>query len=250
LAANYVESPIKVQGVSLHSAIPNPAREIVFAGDNVRLAGQMDYPTTPMPLNGYPVMVILHHAGGNTRSDYAHYTATALESGYAVFRWDKRGTGRSGASGLGSSAMDAVKAYGIALKQPAIDPTQAVILAQGEGTLLLSETFEAFVAISQPFGVLLIGSLLDQKQILSIKARIQVIIGANDWISWQAYGKAPCDAHNAAYKYGARFSVAHHANRLLIDTRKPHEQRFHIGAKQIIKEWLAILDSSSTSRQS
>lgn len=234
MAANYVESFNKVPFPSLSP------REVVFAGDNVRLAGQMDYPKSLMPQAGYPVVVILHHAGGNTRSDYAHYAAIAQDCGYAVFRWDKRGTGRSGASGLGSSMQDAINAYATALKQPFIDECKVIILAQGEGTLLLSEAFAAFERIQHPFGALLIGSLLDQKQILAVQTRIQVIIGANDWISWQTYGKAPCDAHNAIYKYGARFSVAHHADRLLIDTRKPG-QRVHIGAKHIIKEWLQTL---------
>ena len=40
-----------------------------------------------------------------------HYADVALEAGYAVFRWDKRGTGRSGSGGLGSPIEDAVKAY-------------------------------------------------------------------------------------------------------------------------------------------
>jgi uncharacterized protein len=228
LAANYVES--------LNRVLP-ASHEVVFAGDHVRLAGQIDYPTASMPQAGYPLIVILHHAGGNTRNDFAHYASIALESGYVVFRWDKRGTGKSGASGRGSSMQDAVLAYATALKQPCIDSQKVVILAQGEGTLLLSEAFEAFENVQHPAGALLIGSLLDQKQILAIKTRVQVIIGAKDWISWQSYGKAPCDAHNAMYKFGARFSVAHHADRLLIDTRKPGK-RVHIGAKQIIKDWL------------
>lgn len=231
LAANYIESLNKVVTPAV------PSREVVFAGDNVRLAGQMDYPATPMPLNGYPLVVVLPHAGGNTRTDFAHYAGIVKEAGYAVFRWDKRGTGRSGGGGMGTILHDALNAYTTALKQPFINPERAIILAQNDATLLLSESFEQFAAARQPLGTLLIGSLLDAQAILAIKTRIQVIIGENDWISWQAYGKTACDAHNAAYNYGARFCVAHHADRLLIDTRQPG-QRVHIGAKHIIKDWL------------
>jgi uncharacterized protein len=185
--------------------------------------------------------MVVPHSGCNTRNDYAHYASVALQSGYAVFRYDKRGTGRSGAGGLGSTIQDAINAYATAVKQDCLDTAKVIILAQGEGTLLLSEAFEAFEDVQPPFGALLIGNMLDQKQILSIKTRIQVIIGSQDWISWQNYGKAPCDAHNAFYKYGARFSVAHHADRLLLDTRAGGQGRIHIGAKQIIKEWLQTL---------
>lgn len=235
MAANYAESFNRVSFTS------RPSREVIFAGDNVRLAGQIDYPTTPMPDTGYPLVVVIPHSGCNTRNDYTHYASVALQSGYAVFRWDKRGTGRSGASGLGSTIQDAINAYATGVKQECVDTQKVIILAQGEGTLLLSEAFEAFADVQPPFGALLIGNMLDQKQILSIRTRVQVIIGSQDWINWQTYGKAPCDAHNAFYKYGARFAVAHHADRLLMDTRKTGQPRIHIGAKQIIKEWLQTL---------
>jgi alpha-beta hydrolase superfamily lysophospholipase len=232
VAATQAETLNKFASLAVHP------REIIFAGDNVRLAGQIDYPRTP-PVNGtsYPLMVVLHHAGGNTRVDYHHYAQVALECGYAVFRWDKRGTGSSGASGLGSALKDAVAAYAIALKQPNIDQTHTVILAQGEGTLLFSEGFAEFEAVQPVFGALLIGNMLDAREILNIKTRIQIMHGAKDWLNWEVYGKTACNSHRRAYTYGAQFTVAHHADRMLFDIRKPG-MRFHIGAKQIIKDWL------------
>jgi len=95
--------------------------ELTFAGDNVRLAGQLDYPDRPKPEQGYPLLFVLHHAGCNARADYGHYARMGLMKGYAVFRWDKRGMGRSGASGRGSTTQDAVNAYEIALSQPGIN---------------------------------------------------------------------------------------------------------------------------------
>lgn len=220
------------------SQVAGQSREVIFAGDSVRLAGQIDYPRThPLNATQYPVLVVLQHAGGNTRADYRHYAQIALECGYAVFRWDKRGTGSSGSSGVGSALNDAVAAYSTALKQPFIDPKRAIILAQGEGTVLLSEGYDQFEAEQPLFGALLIGNMLDEREILSIKTRIQILLGAKDWLNWQVYGKAACDSHRRTYPHGAQFTVAHHADRLLLDTRKPG-MRFHIGAKQIIKDWL------------
>lgn len=235
----FVESVSKVKSTSF--PLMPISQEIVFAGDHVCLAGQIDYPSTPPPLEGYPIMVILHHAGGNMRQEYAHYTQVALESGVAVFRWDKRGTGNSGAGGIGSSQHDAVKAYKTALHQPRINPKRALVLAQSEGSRLLGATFADFAAVQAPIGALLIGNLLDVQQVLAIQTRIQILIGAEDWVSWREYGKAVSDAHQQAYpSLGAAFSVAHHADRLLIDTRKKG-RHFHLGAKQVIKDWLKSL---------
>ncbi|MCU0499828.1 MAG: hypothetical protein MUF87_20960 [Anaerolineae bacterium] len=235
----FVESVSKVKSSSF--PLTPISQEIVFAGDHVCLAGQIDYPTSPPPTDGYAIMVILHHAGGNTRQDYAHYAQVALESGVAVFRWDKRGTGNSGAGGIGSSQHDAVKAYRTALHQPRINPKRAILLAQSEGSRLLGSTFAEFAAVQPPLGALLIGNLLNADQILAIQTRIQVLIGAEDWVSWREYGKDACNAHQRAYPgLGAAFSVAHHADRLLIDTRKKG-RNFHLGAKQVIKDWLKTL---------
>lgn len=226
---------------ALESTEVTQSREVVFAGDGVRLAGQIDYPGTQNPPAGYPIIFILHHAGGNTRDDYRHYAEIGLEMGCAVFRWDKRGTGRSGGGGRGSTLQDAINAYRIAISQPGIDRKKIIILAQSEGTLMLSDIFNALAEIQNPYGALLVGNLLDKQDILAIKTQVQVIIGENDWISWRLYGKEACDAHVETYSYGARFSVAHHADRLLIDTRYPGKNKFHIGAKQIIRDWLATL---------
>jgi uncharacterized protein len=229
MAANYyLESTTKT----------NQVREIIFAGDGVRLAGQVDYPATPPLADGFPLIFVLHHAGGNTRADYEHYACIGLECGYAIFRWDKRGTGRSGAGGRGSTLQDAIKAYEVALQQPHVNPNRVIILAQGEGTLMLSDLFGSLHKLQQPYASLLVGNLLDQRDILALDTRVKIIIGESDWISWQEYGKKACDAHNACYHYNSSFSVAHHADRMLIDTRN---RSIHIGAKHIIKDWLTSL---------
>src|ERR1043165_7949893 len=90
------------------------SRELTFAGDNVCLSGQIDYPPSASPHDGFPLVFVLHHAGSEDREWYAPFAQLALQSGYAVFRWDKRGTGHSGAGGRGSTTQDAVNAYEIA----------------------------------------------------------------------------------------------------------------------------------------
>ena len=220
--------------------------EVVFAGDSVRLAGQIDYPHAPCPSDGYPLLFIIHHAGGNTRDIYAHYTRAALDVGYAVFRWDKRGTGRSGASARGSVTQDAVNAYEIALEQPNINRHQAVILAQCSGTVLFGSSYGLFARVEKPVGTLLIGNKLDEEAILAIDTRVQIVMGSNDWVPANQFAKAAAQAHNAAYKHGAYYYIASHADRLLMDTHQD-PPTFHREAKESIQNWLFNLCPATAS---
>ncbi len=216
------------------------ARDVPFAGDSVFLAGQIDYPDSPAPIDGYPLLVILHHAGGRTRDDYASYAHTALEMGFAVFRWDKRGAGRSGGSGRGSTHNDTLNAYKVALHQPAINRARVVILALSDGTLMLRDIFDALAQVQQPYAALLVGNQLDETQILTIKTRIYILMGDNDWISWHSYGQVASSAHATAYPYGAQFNVVHFADRLLLDSRTG-ARALHLSAKQLMKDWLRTI---------
>lgn len=217
------------------------SREVRFAGDYVSLVGQIDYPANPAPAEGYPLLLVLHHAGGNVRADYQAYAEIALDAGYAVFRWDKRGAGKSGAGGRGSTLNDTLNAYKVALAQPGVNRHRVILLAQGDGTRLLHEAYEAISAVQPPHAALLIANLLDSRTIVDIRARVRILIGEKDWISTQIYGAEAASAHNVAHGLGAQFQVAHNADRLLNDTRYP-EARLHIGAKQTLKDWLKTLD--------
>ncbi len=208
---------------------------LVFAGDGVRLAGQIDYPT-PLPhTHAFPLIFILHHAGCDDRKGYRHFAEAGLAAGYAVFRWDKRGTGHSGAGGRGSTTQDAVNAYEIALEQPHVDRKHVVILAQDAGTGLLGSSFGLFARIQMPYGVILATNRLDEKAVQAIESQLLIVVGQEDWNPWQKFGKLACDAHNDAYKHGASYYVAPHADRMLTD---PRTDRFHYGADSAIQDWL------------
>jgi uncharacterized protein len=198
--------------------------EVKFAGDGVVLAGQIDYPNIPCPSEGYPLIFVLHHAGYNTREAYSHYSEIGRSRGFAVFTWDKRGTGRSGASGKGSTTRDALHAYEAALSQQAINQQHAIIVAVGAGTTLLGAAFDDFAQRQQPAGVVLAGNMLDPQAVLAIDAPVQIIVGENDWTPWKLFGKAAAKAHNTQYKHGAAFYLAEYTDRAMMDVRANNTQ--------------------------
>jgi hypothetical protein len=220
----------------MESAVAQRTHELAFAGDGVRLAGQIDYPT--LTSNLYPLVFVLPHAGCNTRKGYTHYAEMALSCGFAVFRWDKRGTGRSGAGGRGSTTQDAVNAYEVALSQARIDNSRIVILAQGEGTLMLGSSYGLFARHQALHGVILADNMLDASSITAIDTRIQIMQGDNDWRSdWEKLGRDAAYAHRAAYRHGASHFLARGAGRMLLD----EGGNFNEAAQRVLKDWLLSL---------
>jgi len=234
MASNYV---VERNRQSLHT------HAITFAGDGVRLSGQIDYPRASNNTNSkgnVPLVFVLPHAGCNTRDTFTHYARTALSNGYAVFRWDKRGTGRSGAGGRGSAMQDAVLAYETALDQPRVDTNKVVILAQSDATTMLGKSFGLYARLAHPAGVILAGNMLDDKEVLAIQAPTLIISGENDWTDWHMYVKAAVAAHNAAYDHGASGFVADGADRTLMTEDGGHRS-IHFAAQRVMGDWLATL---------
>jgi hypothetical protein len=222
----------------MHTALENVhIEEVTFAGDGVKLAGQIDYPNVRCPSEGYPLLFILHHAGYDTRDAYRHYVRLGNTQGFAVFSWDKRGTGRSGACGKGSTTRDALHAYRAALSQPFVNPERVVIIAVGAGTTMLGASFAQFARLQRPCGVVLAGNMLDPQAIKAIDSQVQIIIGENDWTPWQVFGKGVADAHNSAHPHGASYYVAECCDRALMDTRQK-TPTFNENAGELIGNWL------------
>jgi hypothetical protein len=232
------------QSVTTSQPLAFTTVDITFAGDHVMLSGQMDYPAAPPPQDGYPLVFILHHAGPEGLEHYWHYARLALTSGCAVFRWDKRGTGHSGAGGRGSTTQDAVNAYEIALEQPRINRRSAVILAQDAGTGLLGDSYGLFARVQRPFGVALVSNMLDEKAVLALEAPVCIVMAEHDWNPWETFGRAACDAHSRAYRHGAQYHVVPGADRRLL-LGKGDLQTFHPLAEQTLQNWLRQLCQSS-----
>lgn len=209
-----------------------------FAGDHVQLAGQIDYPITPMPEQGYPLIFVIQHATCNTRNGYAHIARLGVEMGMAVFRWDKRGTGNSG-SGSGVGTLDPINAYQTALKQPGINPQAVFILAQNEGSLLLHDTWNQFRQVALPAGVVLAGNMLDQKAITALNVPVTTINSKNDWHAWQIYSRDATAAHHTRYpQWPQSYFVATNSNQRLM---YENGGTFNRGVAQHIRDWLMVL---------
>ncbi len=217
------------------------SRQVVFAAqDGTPLAGQLDLPDAAPP---HPTVVVLHHSGPVDRCAYDYMAQLLVENGFAVFRFDKRGTGRSGGVYGCCEADDAVAAWRAAA-QPGVDTERLYLMAQSLGTRIAADRFAEIAAIQPPRGLLLLSSLLDGGDLERLSGPILLVLSASE-------PNLAANGEEAAERYrrsgGAiRLYVAEGTEHTLFDTTEgplnwddpAWRSRFHTGAAGAIVGWL------------
>ena len=197
---------------------PSPAeflaQEVLFRSpDGTPLVGQIDWPPDqPNP----PLIFLIHHAGPVDRTAYQYLTDRLVPAGWAVFRFDKRGTGGSeGVYGC-CEAEDALAAFTAAVAGQHHDPDRVYIVAQSVGSQILATHYQDFAQIRAPAGVLLLSNLLEGEAVLSIRAPLHIVVSDSEE-HLPARSRQAAHLHQAAYDYGASFFIAPHTEHTLFD---------------------------------
>ncbi len=234
----------------LTDALPTPRldgiaaerREVRFSSDDTVLAGELDLPPGAGP---HPLVFIIHHSGPASRDSYGYLAEILLRAGYAVFRFDKRGTGASGGVYGCCESDDALAAYRAAVAQPDIDRCRVFIVAQSIGTHHLASRFGEYAQVQAPRGVALLSSLLRADDIVRIEAPIIVIV-ADSEPDLNAIGAEAVAAYNARFSPPAALYIAQGAEHTLFDIRDgPIDwtdprwvERYHRGAMEALVQQL------------
>jgi len=212
------------------------------AGDGIMLAGEL---TLPRNRSQPALVVIIHHSGPVDRDAYGYLAELLVARGYAVFRFDKRGTGDSeGVYGC-CEAEDALAAYRAAVAQSGIDTRRVFIVAQSIGTRYVAASFADYVAATPPKGVALLSNLLGPDEVMAIVAPIHIIV-ADSEPDLQRIGPDAVAAHNARWPKSASLYIAEGAEHTLFDIRDgPIDwsdpgwvRRYHRGAMTSLLDWL------------
>jgi alpha/beta superfamily hydrolase len=224
------------------ASITREQREVRFVSEGVELAGELDL---PLGEDLAPLVFIIHHSGPVTRDAYGYMAELLTEAGFAVFRFDKRGVGRSGGEYGCCEAEDALAAYQAAVTQAGFDRGRVLIVAQSIGATHLADRFAEFAAIHPPLGVVLLSSLLGPEQITAIAAPVHVIVSGSEE-ALAAISVDAVEAHRRAWLYGATYFVADHSEHTLFDitdgaiewSDPGWVRRYHRGAMQSMVDWL------------
>ncbi|MFQ3661917.1 MAG: alpha/beta hydrolase [Chloroflexaceae bacterium] len=224
------------------AGIARERREVHFQSGDATLAGELDLPSGD---ENAPLVFIIHHSGPVTRDAYGYMAEILLPEGFAVFRFDKRGTGYSTGEYGCCEADDALAAYQAAVSQAGINRERVFIVAQSIGTQHLAGQFAAFQAIQPPQGVALLSNLLGPEEITAVAAPILVIV-ADSEPDLARVGPGAVAAHREALPFGASLYVAEGAEHTLFDiTDGPIDwsdpawvTRYHRGAIAHLEAWL------------
>ena len=190
------------------------AEQVTFASyDGMQLAGQLDFPPQG---EKFDLVFIIHHADPVNRDIYQYLAAKLVPLGFAVFRFDKRGTGSSAGVYGCCEAEDALAAYRAAVTAQPEKIEKVFILAQSIGTKHLASQFDSFNEIKPPAGVILLSSLLSVEEVLEIRAPILIVISDHE-PERITVSEAAVSAHQNRYPYGANFKVAKNTEHTLFD---------------------------------
>jgi len=239
----------------LADALPTPRlegiaaerREVRFVSGDVELAGELDLPMGSGP---HPLVFIIHHSGPVPRDAYGYLAEILLRAGYAVFRFDKRGTGASGGVYGCCERDDALAAYRAAVAQAGIDRCRVFIVAQSIGTQHLAAQYQAYLQVQRPRGVALLSNLLRADDIVRIDTPLMVIV-ADSEPELNAIGPEAVAAHNARHTAGSTLYIANGAEHTLFDIRNgpinwtdpAWVDRYHRGAMRALVQQLDAWDA-------
>jgi pimeloyl-ACP methyl ester carboxylesterase len=216
-------------------------REIRFESGGVPMAGELDLPFA----DGPPLVFIVHHSGPVARDAYGYLAEILTRAGYAVMRFDKRGTGASGGAYDCCEADDMLAAYAAVLNETGFDACRVFVVAQSIGTTHVAERFGQMISIRPPQGVVLLSSLLQPRDIVAISVPVHIVVSDSE-PDLDAISRAAAQAHRAEFSSGATYYVASGSEHTLFDVGSgPIDwsdpswvTRYHRGAMRSVVDWL------------
>jgi pimeloyl-ACP methyl ester carboxylesterase len=212
------------------------------SADGTALAGQVDW---PKGVNHPPLVFIIQHSGPVDRDAYQYLAALLVPEGYAVFRFDKRGNGKSGGTYGCCEEEDALAAYWAAVNLSGFDPERIFIIAQSIGTEILARQYEGFANLQPVRGVVLLSSLLKGEEVVRIESPVYIIVSDSE-PDLQAITEASVNAHRQKYSSGAGYFIAPQTEHTLFDiSQEPIDWsdpnwplRFSVDAAESLLFWL------------
>jgi pimeloyl-ACP methyl ester carboxylesterase len=202
--------------VCAHAAPPPPTPgaadrdrvvETTFASVDATIAGQWDFPArTPAPL-----VVLIPSQGRLDREGrppglgeepghgmYGELTDALVKAGFAVFRFDKPGAGRSAPGRYATERSNAIEAYTRAIDHARVDREQVFLLGHSVGSDSIAGIFPRYEAVAQPRGVIFFDSTVGERMSLDVKAPLLIVNPNKDPDDRYTFGEFVVEARSVA----------------------------------------------------
>jgi hypothetical protein len=177
--------------------------ETTFESVDATVSAQWEFPArTPAPL------VVLLPASEAVDRDglppgygedpstgiYAQLARKLLDAGFAVFRYDSPGTGRSSQGQFSTVRSTALEAYTRAVDHPKVDGAHVFLLGHSQSTDTIAGIYPRYVAVKPPAGVVMLANLVGETDIVRIEAPTLIVVSDKTPDDIYQYGQFPTDA--------------------------------------------------------
>lgn len=164
------------------------------SNDQTELAGEWNFPDPVIFGGRRPLIVMAHNRAGRDRNcngpAVPHYDgfltlARGLTaSGYAVFRYDKRGYGKShgkfSPDNEKNLSEDYLAAVLHAVSHPDVDDWRVFLLGQSQGTRLLLNVVDEIQKVVLVQGLILLSNVTEPSQFTHVRAPFLIVCGKED----------------------------------------------------------------------
>ncbi len=190
---------------------PTPQRrrvvETTFKSVDATIAAQWDFPRqSPAPL------VVLIPAGGRIDRNgwtpslgadpdagmYSRLTDKLVAAGFAVFRYDKPGAGRSGRGRYSTERSTALEAYTRAVDHARVDPDHVFLLGHSIGTDTVAGIYPRYESVLPPAGVILLDNRVGERDSLRLKGPLLIVNAGKNPDDRFQYGRFVAEARDKA----------------------------------------------------
>lgn len=181
-----------------------PARiETTFESVDATVSAQWEFPAhTPAPL------VVLIPASEAVDRDglppgygedpatgiYAQFARKLLDAGFAVFRYDSPGTGRSSSGQFSTVRSTAIEAYTRAVDHPKVDRDHVFLIGHSASTDTVVGIYPRYAAVRPPAGVVLLASIVGETDIVRVDAPTLIVVSNKTPDEIYQHGQFPTDA--------------------------------------------------------
>jgi len=204
-------SPIRA-----HAAPPPPTTgtadrgrvvETTFESVDAVIAGQWDFPArTPAPL-----VVLIPSQGRLDREGrppglgeepghgmYGELAEALVKAGFAVFRFDKPGAGRSAPGQYATERSNAIEAYTRAVDHARVDRDHVFLLGHSLGSDSIAGIFPRYESVVRPKGVIFFDSTVGERMSLDVKASLLIVNPNKDPDDRYTFGEFVVEARSVA----------------------------------------------------
>lgn len=177
--------------------------ETTFESVDATVSAQWEFPArTPAPL------VVLLPASEAVDRDglppgygedpstgiYAQLARKLLDAGFAVFRYDSPGTGRSSQGQFSTVRSTALEAYTRAVDHPKVDGAHVFLLGHSQSTDTIAGIYPRYAAVRPLAGVVMLANLVGETDIVRIEAPTLIVVSDKTPDDIYQYGQFPTDA--------------------------------------------------------